>query len=87
MAWACLKGPGVQAEWTGTPGRAREAQMVGIYGCHRQGSCLCALECREDVAAQTVGQLQRPQNSRTRICSWISNPLLQLKTRVPPRTC
>ena len=87
MAWVCLEGPGVQAEWTGTSGRARDAQMVGIHGCNRQGSCLCVLECGEEVAAQTVGQLQRPQNSRTKIRSWILNPLLQLKTRVPPRTC
>ena len=32
MAWACLEGPGVEAVWTGTPGRAREAQMVGVHG-------------------------------------------------------
>lgn len=34
-AWACLEGPGLEAEWTGTPGRAREAQMVGVHGSQR----------------------------------------------------
>ena len=55
MAWACLEGPGVKAEdWN-----PRQGQR-GPNGWRPWEPTLVRPECREEVAEQTVGQLQRP---------------------------